>query len=111
MCVFLWAKGLNANYIHKEMFPVYGGKCLPRKVFHNWVEKFSPGRSKVADDAQPGAEVAENSRKTSMLRVSTHWESDGASVSVLVEDMSRNKCVFQDRISHVTYLLTLPHIS
>jgi hypothetical protein len=23
MC-FLWAKGLNANNIHKEMFPVYG---------------------------------------------------------------------------------------
>jgi hypothetical protein len=25
---FLWAKGLNAKDIHKEMFPVYGGKCL-----------------------------------------------------------------------------------
>jgi hypothetical protein len=24
---FLWAKGLNAKDIHKEMFPVYGGKC------------------------------------------------------------------------------------
>jgi hypothetical protein len=24
----LWAKGLNAKGIHKEMFPVYGGKCL-----------------------------------------------------------------------------------
>jgi hypothetical protein len=32
------------------MFPVYGGKCLSRKGFHNWVEKFSQGRSKVADD-------------------------------------------------------------
>jgi hypothetical protein len=27
----LWAKGLNANDIHKEIFPVYGGKCLSRK--------------------------------------------------------------------------------
>jgi hypothetical protein len=26
LCV-LWAKGLNAKDIHKEMFPVYGGKC------------------------------------------------------------------------------------
>jgi hypothetical protein len=26
---FLWAKGLNAKDIHKEMFPFYGGKCLP----------------------------------------------------------------------------------
>jgi hypothetical protein len=41
------------------MFHVYGGKCLSRKVVHNWVEKFSQGRSKVADGARPSAEVAE----------------------------------------------------
>jgi hypothetical protein len=34
---FLWAKGLEAKDIHKEMFPVYGGKCLSRKAVHNWV--------------------------------------------------------------------------
>jgi hypothetical protein len=34
---FLWAKGLNAKGIHKEMFPVYGGKCLSRKALHYWV--------------------------------------------------------------------------
>jgi hypothetical protein len=56
---FLWAKGFNANDIHKEMFPVYDGKCLSRKAVHNWVEKFSQGRSKFADDARLGAEVAE----------------------------------------------------
>jgi hypothetical protein len=33
---FLWAKGLNAKDINKEMFPVYGGKCLSRKAFHYW---------------------------------------------------------------------------
>jgi hypothetical protein len=33
----LWAKGLNANDIHKEMIPVYGRKCLLRKAVHNWV--------------------------------------------------------------------------
>jgi hypothetical protein len=32
---FLWAKGLNAKVTYKEMFPVYGGKCLSRKVIHN----------------------------------------------------------------------------
>jgi hypothetical protein len=32
------------------MLLVYGGKCLPRKAVHNWVEKFSQGRSEVADD-------------------------------------------------------------
>jgi hypothetical protein len=51
---FLWSKGLNAKDIHKEMFPVYGGKCLSHNAVHNWVEKFSQGRLKVADDAQPG---------------------------------------------------------
>jgi hypothetical protein len=41
---FLWAKGLNAKDIHKEIFPVYGGKCLSRKAVRNWVEKFSQER-------------------------------------------------------------------
>jgi hypothetical protein len=39
--VFLWAKGLNAKDIHKEMFPVYGGKCLSRKAVHNLVTNVS----------------------------------------------------------------------
>jgi hypothetical protein len=38
---FLWAKGLNAKDIHKEMFPVYGGKCMSHKVVHNWVANAS----------------------------------------------------------------------
>jgi hypothetical protein len=32
------------------MFPVYGGKCLSRQAVHNWIEKFSQGRSKVTDN-------------------------------------------------------------
>jgi hypothetical protein len=40
--------------IHKEKFHFYGGKCLLRKVVHNWEEKFSQGLSKVADHARPG---------------------------------------------------------
>jgi hypothetical protein len=31
--------GRSVKDIHKEMFFVYGGKCLPRKAVHNWVEK------------------------------------------------------------------------
>jgi hypothetical protein len=58
-CAFLlWIEGLNANNIHKEKFPVYGGECLLCTAVHNRVEKFSQGRSKVADDAQPGFPVA-----------------------------------------------------
>jgi hypothetical protein len=35
---FVWAKGLNAKNIHKEMFPVYDGKCLSHKAVHNWLK-------------------------------------------------------------------------
>jgi hypothetical protein len=45
------------------MFPVYDGKFLSRKVVHNWVKKFSRGRSKASDDARPGAEMAETTVK------------------------------------------------
>jgi hypothetical protein len=54
---FLWAKGLSAEDIRKEIFPVYSVKCLSCKAAHNWVQKFSHGPSKVADDAQPGRPV------------------------------------------------------
>jgi hypothetical protein len=63
LCASLRAKELSAKDIQKEMFSVYGGKCLSLKAFYNWVEKFSQGRSKVADDARPGAEVAETTVK------------------------------------------------
>jgi hypothetical protein len=36
---FFVGRRLNAKDINKEMFPVYGGKCLSRKAIHNWVEK------------------------------------------------------------------------
>jgi hypothetical protein len=36
-----WAKELNAKDIYKEMFPVYGRKCLSRKAVHNWVVNLS----------------------------------------------------------------------
>jgi hypothetical protein len=39
--VYLWAEGLSAKVIDKEMFPIYGGKCLSCKAGHSWVEKFS----------------------------------------------------------------------
>jgi hypothetical protein len=48
---FLWAKGLSAIDIHKEMFPVYGGKCFSNKAVHDWVAKLSQERLKVTNDA------------------------------------------------------------
>jgi hypothetical protein len=56
-------KGLNENNIRKEMFAVYVGKCLSRKAVHKWIEKFSQGLWKVADDDRPGAAVAETTVK------------------------------------------------
>jgi transposase len=50
------------------MFPVYGGKCLSHKAVHNWVNKFSQGRSKVADDVRAGRPV-EIAKETTVLRV------------------------------------------
>jgi hypothetical protein len=42
-----------------------------------------------------------------MLRVLIHWQSDGTSVLMLVEDLSRNKCFFQDQISHVLRFISI----
>jgi hypothetical protein len=41
LCVLLWTKELNAQNIHKEIFPVYGGKCSSRKAVHSWVANVS----------------------------------------------------------------------
>jgi hypothetical protein len=49
----LWAKGHNVEDIHKEIFRVYGGKCLSCKAVHSWFKKFPLGCLKVTDDAQP----------------------------------------------------------
>jgi hypothetical protein len=51
---FLWEKRLNAKAIHKEMFSVYGGKCVSRKEVHNWVEKRG---TRFADDEEAETEV------------------------------------------------------
>jgi hypothetical protein len=36
-----------------------------------------------------------------MLRVSTHWQSDGTNISMLVKDMSRHKGFSHVRVSEV----------
>jgi hypothetical protein len=46
---FMWAMGLNANDGHKDMSSLYDDKWLSRKAVHNWVEKFSQGRSEFSD--------------------------------------------------------------
>jgi hypothetical protein len=48
--VFFAGKRTQCKDILKEIFPVYGGKCLSRKALYNWVDKFSQGRTNFADD-------------------------------------------------------------
>jgi len=54
---FLWAKGMAAKDIHKEMLPMYSEHCLSRQAVHNWVQKFSEGRTIVEDEHQVGRPV------------------------------------------------------
>jgi hypothetical protein len=98
------------------MFPVYVGKCLSRKAVHNWVEKFSKGRLKVADDARRSAEVAEATVKRllhcgfqhtgkAMGQVYQYWWRICQELQVF----SRIKYhMFYGLYPFVTYLLTFP---
>jgi hypothetical protein len=61
--VRFWGPKTSLQRLFIRKFPVYAGKCLSLKVVHNWVEKFSQGRSEVADDARLGAEVTDTSVK------------------------------------------------
>jgi hypothetical protein len=69
-CAFLWVKELNAKDIHKEMFSVYDGKFLSFKAVHNWVASVSLMRKRLTRRC---GSSWDNSQKTPLLRVSTHW--------------------------------------
>jgi hypothetical protein len=104
LCVFWWAKGLNVKDIRKEMLPVYDGKCLSRKAVQNWVEKFTQGRSKLADDARPGSEVAEITLKRLLCRGFRLNDKAMGQVYQLwwrIRDRKINVSFLQVRISHV----------
>jgi hypothetical protein len=106
-------KRLDEKYILQEMFPVYlGSVCRVKR--HTTGSKILSRTLESRRYARLGAEVAVTSR----TRVSTHWQSDGASVSMLAEDMSRNKGfstfdyhIFYVLYTFVTYLLTLSLVS
>ena len=51
---FLWAKNMEAKDIHKEMLPMYGEHCLSHRAVHNWVQKFSEGRTSIEDENRVG---------------------------------------------------------
>jgi hypothetical protein len=77
---------------------------LSRKAVHSWVAKVSLMAKRLKRRCGRGWD---NSQKTCMLWVSTHWSSDRTRVSMLAEDMSRNKCFFQFRISYILLCISI----
>jgi hypothetical protein len=89
---------------------------LSCKAVHNWVEKFSQGRLKVADDARPGAEVAETTVKRLLCCGFRRARKAMGRVHQYCWRICREiNVLFQVRISYVllvypfvTHLLTVP---
>jgi len=66
---FLWAKKkMEAKDIHKEMLPMYGEHCLSRQAVHNWVQKFSEGRTGIEDKHRAGRLVVPTATKRTLCR-------------------------------------------
>jgi hypothetical protein len=88
------------------MIPVYGWKCLSRKVVHSCIEKFSQGRSKVTDVARPRVDVAETT--VERLLCCGFQITDQVMGQLYVLSMFEYH-LFYGLYPFVTYLLTLPH--
>jgi len=54
---FLWAKDMATKDIHNEMLPMYCEHCLSHQAVHNWVQKFSEGRTSIEDEHRVGLPV------------------------------------------------------
>jgi hypothetical protein len=81
---FLWTKGLNANDIHKEMFPVYG--CSVCRI-----KRFTAGSRNVADVSLMMKSLkSKDFYAAGLNELVKRWNK----CMNLVEDMSRNKYFF-----------------
>ena len=69
---FLWEKDMAAKDIHKEMLPMYGEHCLSRQAVHNWVQKFSEGRTSIEDERRVNRQV-EIATPATLQRVKDIW--------------------------------------
>jgi hypothetical protein len=117
---FLWAKGMAAKNIHKEMLPMYGEHCLSRQAVHNCVHKFSEERTSIKDEHRVGrpVEIA-TPAKNFMPQVSRDCEMVGKvfkfvwrlcwKINVVCMSFVSAFVCFHSRF--VTYLLTSPHTS
>ena len=52
---------MAAKDIHKEMLPMYGEHCLSRQALHNWVQKFSEGRTSIEEKHRVGRQCVRGS--------------------------------------------------
>ena len=49
---------MAAKDIHKERLPTYGEHWLSHQTVHNWVQKFSEGRTSIEDEHPVGRQYA-----------------------------------------------------
>jgi hypothetical protein len=105
---FLLTKELNAKDILKEKFPVYGGKYLPRKGVHNWVEKFSQERSKPQMMLKQVWKWLRQQSKDFYAAGSDALVKRYDRCIDVGEDMSRNKCFFfQFQVARVLRFISI----
>jgi hypothetical protein len=100
----LWAKGLSAKYIHKEMFSVCDGKCLLRKAVHSWVEKHG---ERFADDEEVETEVRKWPRQQSKDFCAAGFDAlvKRWDVCINVGGGYVEKCFFQVQIYFFTFYI------
>jgi hypothetical protein len=101
---FSSAKGLRAKDIHKEIFHVYGGKCLSRKAFHSWVKQRD---ERFADDEEVETEVRKWLRQQSKRLLCCRFRRTGKAMGQVYQRWCR---ISREILVNpfVIYLLTLP---
>jgi hypothetical protein len=92
--------------MQKKCYLFMVGSFWSRKAIHNSIEKFPQGCPKVRDGARPGAELVETTANR-LLCCGFRRNGNGTSVPMLVEDMSRNECFFQVRMSYVLRFISI----
>jgi hypothetical protein len=104
LCVFLWAIGLSSRDTHEGLLFTVASVCR--------VKRSQMGGTRFADVVEVGTEVRKWLRQQSEdfcaagFDAPAHRQSDGTSVSVFVEGMSRSKCYFfwfEYRMCYVLY--------
>jgi hypothetical protein len=86
------------------MFPVYGWKCLSRKWVHNWVADVSLMTKRFETEVRKWLRQSKDFYAEGFDALVKRW----TSVSMLVEDLSRNKCFFKVRIfTRFTFYISL----